>query len=88
MLMLPHCQAKLPGYKTDYRIILTEIGLFYVSLFNWKGAKFRLMAKSIIATSRQRELQRAVPDQRPYHNQNNSYEPATGRLAVSIDRQS
>jgi hypothetical protein len=33
MLMLPHCRAKLPGYKMDYRTMLTEIGLF-LSLYS------------------------------------------------------
>lgn len=32
-LMLPHYRAGLPGYKTDYRTMLTEIGLF-LSLYS------------------------------------------------------
>jgi hypothetical protein len=28
-LMLPHYRARLPGYKTDYRTMLTDVGLFF-----------------------------------------------------------
>ena len=34
--------AGLPARKTDYRAACTGIALFWVSLFNWKGAKYRL----------------------------------------------
>jgi hypothetical protein len=34
--------SQLIGYETNDLDTLTRVGLFFVSLFNWKGAKYRL----------------------------------------------
>ncbi|MCP5005027.1 MAG: methyltransferase domain-containing protein, partial [Planctomycetes bacterium] len=40
---------QLTGHETDYLDAFTRAGLFFVSLFNWKGAKYRLSSGHYIA---------------------------------------